>query len=151
MAAATVDSSRKDHPVGVQGLVPFSHAVAVAATSVDDVGDAVLLYLFPQNTFLKANDLDVTSTDMDTGGPTLVMDFGIGDSDGTIDTELIADSDIGQAGGSDAADASTGANYWVDVSEKYFIMSVDTAATTEAAGTITVRGTTAFGLIEASS
>ncbi len=150
MAATVVDSTRSDHPVGVQGLIPFSHQVAIATTSIDEAGDDVLLFKFPPNSFIKANDLDVEFDDLDTNGtPTLVVDIGVGDSDGVIDTVIINNSTGPQTGADDVADASTAGNYWVDCSDKYLIMTVVTAAATAAAGDVTVRGTYAVGLVEA--
>lgn len=142
MAASVVNSTTSDFPTYHHfGAVPIDKTVAVATTSIDEAGDDVLLFKFPENAFLPGSwlSVQVTASDMDTNGtPTLVMDFGIGDSDGVIDTVLINDSAIGQAGGLDFTDAT--AADWVDVGGKYFIMTVVTAAATAAAGTLALAG-----------
>lgn len=131
--ASSVSGNSFDHrPVLTADWVK----VSLAATQVDNTNDQVLCYLFPDRAYLwgGADGLRVKATDMDTGTPALTMNFGIGDSDGTIDTTLINASTIGQAGGVDEID--TGKDPWIDVGGKYLIMDVGTAAGTEAAGSL---------------
>ena len=70
-------------------------------------------------------------------------DIGIGDSDGVIDTALIANSTIGQSSsGTDYLDAFAAP---LDVSGKYLIFDVTTSATSAVAGTVEVGAKVLFG------
>lgn len=144
----TSDSASR-HPRSWPHLViPFRQTVTVATTDIDNSADRSLLFQFPTSAevgecFLDLASVTVVAADLDSGGtPALVMDFGIGDSDGTIDTELIANSTIGQDSGRDNVDpADIDSNgLFLDVTGKYFIMGCSTAAATAAAGTIQVDG-----------
>lgn len=123
-----------------QGLIPFVHTVTLATTDIDTTTDRSLLFAFPENAWLQLSSVSVICSDMDSGTD-LVLDFGIGDSDGTIDTELIANSTIGQAGGRDNVDSGDlDVQDWLSVSEKYFILGTSTVAATAVAGTVRVEG-----------
>jgi hypothetical protein len=141
MAAAVHDGTPKESQRHHVALNPFRNTVTVATTQIDEVGDDVLLYgPFPAGSYFLVPSLLVTASAIDSHGtPTAVVDFGIGDSDGVIDTVLINDSDIGQSGGTDYPDAATAFGL-VDVGGKYLICTVVTAPATAAAGTILATG-----------
>lgn len=142
MAATVVDATTSDFVTRQHfGAVPFDKTVTIATTSIDEAGDDVLLFQFPEGAMLPGFWLpvQVTPSDMDTHAtPTLVLDFGIADSDGVIDTVLINDSTGGQTGTIDYTDS--GVADWIDVGGKYFGMTVVTAAATAAAGTVGIAG-----------
>lgn len=134
-------------PQAVQGLVPFKTTVTIPTTSIDDIGDDVLICKFPEGVYLYTPSLLVQPSDMDTNGtPTLGLDFGFGDSDGVIDTVLINDSVAARTGVADEVDTGI-TDRFSDCGGKYFIMSVVTAAATAAAGTLEVEGLYAPGLV----
>jgi len=150
MAAGLFTFTISDHPASAlpaganQGLIPFWVTCTMDNTLwTDDIGDSYLLVgPFPDVAYMPNSPagLFVDVSDMDTGGPTLDIDFGIGASDGTLDYTLI---DSGGAGGAASALAATpiatqGA--WLDVGGLYIIGDVIAAATTYAAGTIQVGG-----------
>lgn len=119
------------------------HTVSIPTTSLDDVGDDTLCFLFPTPAYLDGQSLHVKASDLDTNATeTIDLDFGIGDVDGVIDTNLISDSDIGEDGTYDEADGASGGTLiekYIDVAGKYMIISVGTnAAATAQAGTVTL-------------
>lgn len=137
MPVVTSDFSKSfELAQGSQGLTPVVFTRAFATTEIDNTNDQVLLTpVFPANSRLWL--LGISSTDMDTNvSATLTLNIGVGDSDGTLDTTLISGSTVGQAGTSDQMDAT--ALPGLDVSGKYLIVDVGTAAATAAAGTLTV-------------
>ena len=115
------------------GVTPAMHTVNIATTSIDDIADAVALFQFPDEACYLSR-FGVNLSDMDTG-TALVVDFGISDGDGTIDTVLINDTAAGQTGANDESDAGVLA-VPIDVSGKYLEMVVVAAATTAVAGTV---------------
>lgn len=133
-------------PNQTPGVTPFKVTATIATTSLDDVGDDVLLFAFPANSYFLTSSLVFHPSDMDTG-TNLVFDVGIGDSDGVIDTVLINDNAGGQTGTVAFADEVTTGEGFVDCGGKYLICSVVTAAQTAAAGTIEVAGLYAGGLV----
>lgn len=133
------------------GVTPFLATVTVATTSLNSTDDDVLLFKFPDPAYLVLSSLWVKPSDMDTGTQ-LQCDYGIGDSDGVIDTVLIADSAAGQSGAADIVDAAlTTVAGLVDVGGKYLIQTVKTAAQTAAAGTVSVGGLFATNLVPITS
>ena len=141
-------------PLGID-WVHFS--VAIPTTAIDSTDEQVLLYKFPDDgdvwLFRGGNSLDTDDTlavlgadfsigVTDVAASALVWDLGIGDVDGVIDTSLISGSVVGVTAGQDYI---TTIAEPLDVSGKYLIFDVTTAAVTPAAGTITVRMKVAFG------
>lgn len=137
MANSTSTNANKDRNGRVFPSGLTIEEITEALTTGDlDLNDTKLLYEFPAEAWLPWFGLRIKSTDLDTGVAAVVLDFGIGDSDGVIDTTLISGSTIGQAGGVDDTDATVAP--WVDVSGKYLIVKVTTAPATAAAGTLTI-------------
>jgi hypothetical protein len=135
------------------GVTPFLATVTIATTSLNSTDDDVLLFKFPDPAYLVLSSLWVKPSDMDSDGtPALQVDYGIGDSDGVIDTVLIADSAAPQTGAADVVDAGlTTVSGLVDVGGKYLIQTVKTAASTAAAGTVSVGGLFATNLVPITS
>lgn len=143
MAAAVHDGTPKEFQNYHLGLNPFDNTVTVATTQINEIGDDVLLFgPFPSGSYFITDTLIVTASDIDSGGtPAVVLDFGVSDSDGVIDTVLIDDTSIGQTGGSDATDeAVKHVAGLLDVGGKYITCTVVTAPATAAAGTIRAKG-----------
>jgi len=129
--------------------------VNIPTTALDSGDEQILLYKFPDdgdvwlfrggsNTTtapVKGADFYAKISDVD-GATGLVWDLGLGDSDGVIDTALFTGATVGRAAGTDYI---TTADNPLDVSGKYLIMDVTTAATTAAAGTIEIGMKVAFG------
>jgi hypothetical protein len=133
------------------GVTPFLATVTIATTSLNSTDDDVLLFKFPDPAYLVLSSLWVKPSDMDTG-TNLQADYGIGDSDGVIDTVLIANSAAGQTGAADIVDAGlTTVSGLVDVGGKYLIQTIKTAAETAAAGTVSVGGLFATNLVPITS
>jgi hypothetical protein len=134
MAAAVVDASadRRDQaPFLHVGLTPVWKRVNIATTSTDDIGDAVLLFKFPETAYFKntAGSLYFLSGLHDSGTPSWEADLGFGDSDGTVDTVLV--STLDESGGAKdegenvlVADAGP----WIDVGGKYLILETTAAS-----------------------
>jgi hypothetical protein len=146
-----------------QGMDHINIRVNVPTTALDSGDEQILLYKFPDDGdcwlfrggspaggtsnattvvpgagadfFVKVSTID--------SGTSSVWDIGIGDSDGVIDTALIANSTIGQStSGTDYLDAFAAP---LDVSGKYLIFDVTTSATTAVAGTVEVGAKVLFG------
>ena len=137
--AATVISRLPDRYAEMPtGWNPVDHTVELPITSIDEAGDDTLCFLFPSEAYLDVQSLHIDCDDLDSHAtPTIVFDVGIGDSDGVIDTVLINDSAAGQTGAFDDADSAPGgtlAAKYLDVSNKYLILTIVTAAATDAAG-----------------
>jgi hypothetical protein len=131
MAAATVDASadRRDQaPFLHVGLTPVYKTVTIATTSTDDIGDAVLLFKFPEVAYFKnaAETLIYISGAHDSGTPTWDAELGFGDSDGTVDTVLVANLDEGDTATGSAV--VSGSDPWIDVGGKYLILETNTAS-----------------------
>jgi len=130
-------------PAGAdRNVIPVWAECDISATDVDATTDAILLVgPMPANSYFPntAGALWVKLTDMDTGGPSLDIDFGFGaGADGILDFTLINSAGGGGAAGNYASAVVAGQDPWIDVSGLYVIADVITAATTEAAGTIEV-------------
>ena len=134
--------------------------VNIPTAALDSADEQVLLYKFPDEgdvwMFRDGNTLDTDDTvcvgaaDFQVSVTTLdsstssVWDIGIGDVDGVIDTALISNSTIGQTtAGTDLLDAP---GLPVDVSGKYLIFDVTTAAKTAVAGSVTVKAKVCGGI-----
>lgn len=130
------------------GFTPFHVTVTVPTEALDSGDEQVLLYPFPESLeggevwlerlISNVDDLDSSAT------PALVYDVGVGDSDGVVDTSFVTGSTTGQAGGAevivDDGDVPT------DVSGKFLILDVTTAAATAAEGDFEVFGSFAVGV-----
>ena len=128
---------------GATRLVPFQNTVTLDTANIDNADDSWSLFAFPSNAILDLDSLVVGITDVDTNGtPTLDVDYGIGDGDGTIDTNLINSSTAGQSAAVERVDDSYLASNgrFLDVGGKYFEGNVAVAAATAASGTIRVSG-----------
>jgi hypothetical protein len=123
-------------PQKPQGLELLKLTVALGTTDIDDVDDIVALCQFPQGTRLLSGS--VVATDMDTHAtPTLAFDITLSASaTGTTPTVLINNSSIGTGGGQDAFDTLD--YFGKDVSNLYLCYECEAAASTGAAGTLTV-------------
>lgn len=146
MAVFESNLSRDPQEWQPKGDTPFHFTVTVPTEALDSSDEQVLLYQFATNPFGNESWLEnciLTVDDLD-GGVTLVFDVGIGDEDGVVDTVLVSGSTAGQAGGTvvviDYAD------FPVDVSGKFLILDVTTAAATPAAGDVEVFGGFAGGV-----
>lgn len=127
---------RHASPLAPRGIFPFVVSETVATTSIDDVNDEVRLVKFPDRCYLIA--LQVTATDMDTNAtPTLRFDVQVDDDSTEVD--LIANSTVGQGGGSDELDEDAG-HLLREVSNKYLQIKVDAVSATPASGTLTFKG-----------
>lgn len=149
MAAAIHTYTIQDHPASSlsagsnQGVIPFWVTCTIATTAIDDNDDKMLLLgPFPTVAYIPnaAPALFVSLSDMDTGGPTLDIDFGFGASDGVLDFTLINSAGGGGAAGAYESTPVAGQGAWIDVGGLYVIGHVIAAATTPAAGTIQVGG-----------
>jgi hypothetical protein len=121
--------------------------VKIPTTALDSNDEQVLLYKFPDDgdCFLVRGDVRDLRVNIDTidSGTSAVWDLGVGDSDGVIDTPLIANATAGQStAGTDSLDA---AGDLLDVSGKYLIFDVTTAASTAVSGDIAVDFKVLFG------
>lgn len=139
-----------------QGMDYLMFSVNVPTEALDSTDEQILLYKFPDdgdcwlfrggsNTTtapVKGADFFAHVTTLD-ATTTVVWDLGIGDVDGVIDTALFTGATIGQ--GATGTDWITVADVPLDVSGKYLIMDVTTAAGTAAAGTITIGAKVLFG------
>lgn len=143
------DDGYEEHPIQYQfGPVPFKHTATIATTHIDNADDGFLLFEFPEEAcWLDLDSLVILPSDLDTGAtPALDVDYGIGDSDGTLDTQLIDGSLAGQTGVADFVDNADGEGFdtartrFLSVAGKYLLGDVVTAAATAAAGTIEVSG-----------
>ncbi len=155
MTASVVTSgvaSAVNSPQLPTGFTPFWGEVEVATTSLDEACDDVLLFTFPAVAYLPTGvgTLRFRLDELDTNGDALVLDFGISDVDGVIDTVLINDTTVGQAGGVDDLDTLV-QDPFIDVGGKYLTMTVVTAAGTAAAGTVKFGGWYAAGVIKLTS
>jgi hypothetical protein len=131
-------------PCGVD-LLMFD--VEIPTTALDSNDEQVLLYKFPDDgdCFLlrgEVGDFIVDFDDMDSA-TSLVVTIGVGDSDGVVDTSLIAGSTAGQTGAVDLLDS--GGAIPLDVTGKYLIFDVTAAAGTEVSGGIQVYAKVVFG------
>jgi hypothetical protein len=138
-----------------QGVDYINIQVNIPTEALDSGDEQILLYKFPDDgdcwlfrggsntttTPIKGADQYFKLSDVDSGTG-LVWDAGIGDVDGVIDTALLTGSTVGQAAGTDWIDT---ADAPLDVSGKYLIFDVTTAASTGVAGTIEVGMKVAFG------
>jgi hypothetical protein len=159
MAATVVDATDGvDVPLIENGLTPFQVTVSVATTSLDEVGDCVLCFLFPAGAYLPTFPGAVKvyfATELDSNAsPTLDLNWGIGDSDGVLDTTFVTDSaeQNANAQAEDLFNVDHDLDGFLDVGGKYLIMRVGTAAAaTAAAGTVSVCGVYAAGLVPLTS
>lgn len=104
---------------------------AILSTDVGTINNTVGLFVAPAGFVIT--DIAAYSTDMDTGGPTLTLSLG----DSGSATRLLNASTIGQAGTSVLVLAAAGQNYKFLVDTE-IILTVTAAATTPAAGTLTI-------------
>lgn len=104
---------------------------AILSADVGTINNTVELFVAPAG-FVVTN-IAAYSTDMDTGGPTLTLSLG----DSGSAARFLSASTIGQAGTSVLVLASTGQNYQFLV-DTVIVLLVAAAATTPAAGTLTV-------------
>ena len=139
-----------------QGIDYLNFKVKIPTTALDSTDEQVLLYKFPEdgdvwlfrggsNTTtapVKGADFYVKLEALDVG-TSLVWDLGIGDVDGVIDTSLIANATAGQS--TAGTDWITAADVPLDVTGKYLILDVTTAAATAAAGFVEIGAKVAFG------
>jgi hypothetical protein len=155
-------------PVTGTHLLDFS--VEVPASAMQGTGaspntDQVLLYKFPDDhdvyvlyggLFQTATGTNKVATenlfrvDLDAidGGASLKWNMGYGDSDGVIDTNIIASSTVGQTAGKAFAKSAAALGGPDKVDGKYLIWSVNGSDTpaTATAGTIRVRALVSYGL-----
>lgn len=156
MAAAVVTSAIATSnaiPRLPHGMTPYWGKHTAATTSLDDAGDDILLFLFPGSPYTaylpnSPSGLVVQMADLDTGSAAIKSDYGLGDDDGVIDTVLINDTTIAQAGGADQLDANLDLSPWITATGLYLIHTIVTAAATAAAGDISFGGVYASGLLE---
>ena len=149
MAVFTSNNSSVAGPWQPKGLVPFRSVTTVPTTALDSGDEQVLLHQFPSNIYgneswlvhcvVNFDDLDTNATE------TLVIDIGIGDVDGVIDTALLVGSVAAQDALVDVV-LDPSADMPVDVAGRYLIMDVTTTAATPAAGDVTVFGLVAHGV-----
>lgn len=136
--AALAKRRRKNtgSPQKAQGLEELEVTVGLLTTDMDDVGDNVALFQFPDNCRLWGLSLEVD--DLDTHAtPTIKFDIALSAvAAGTSQTVLIDDSTAAQGGGVDGIDALTYLGY--DVSNKYLCFQCAAAGTTRVAGDITI-------------
>lgn len=129
-------------PAGAdRSVVPVWAELDIASTDVDATTDGILLVgPMPANSYFPntSGGLWVKLTDMDTGGPSLDIDFGFGGSDAVLDFTLINTGGGGGAAGNYASAVVSGQDPWIAVGGLYVVADVIAAATTEAAGTIEV-------------
>lgn len=123
----------------------FLKNVDILATDVDSNDDQVLLYPFGDEAG-RLHTLAINGAALDSGGTAaLSVDFGIGDSDGVIDTAI--------ATGQTAIVQGTGTAEFdffpIDVQNKFLIMDATVAAQTAAAGTIGIFGEVAGPAVSA--
>lgn len=126
-------------PRDFHGLDMARIKVNIPAAARDSNDEQILLYKFPDDgdVFLVRGDVGDLKVAIDTidAGTSAVWDLGVGDSDGVLDTTLIANATAGQStAGTDALDA---AGFPLDVSGKYLILDVTTAPKTAIATTAT--------------
>lgn len=150
MAIFTSRLSDEEQAQSNSGVIVDHVTVTVPTTALDSADEQVLVYQFANSPLggevwltqcvLVSDDLDTNAT------PTLVFDVGIGDSDGVLDTTLLSGSTAGQAGGT-VVPLDPSAEAPVDVSGKFLIVDVTTAAATAAAGDIEVFVTLANGVL----
>ena len=113
--------------------IPFKHTVTLATTDLDTATDTWDLFHFPSGASLDLDSLVVNFGDLDSNGsPNLVIDIGISDGDGTIDTVLIDNSTAGQNGGIDRVDDSaiSSNGKFLSVSDKYLSGDIVSVAAT---------------------
>lgn len=156
MAAATTysDYARRGNkkPRNAVGITYVDRTIQLATTELDDVGDIVALFLFPESCVLAdPGSWVITLTDVDSNGaPALAWDLKVSDlASSPTETTLISGSTTGQAAGSDYLDnvASPTAEVLLDLSNQYLIFEVTTAAATAAAGTLQFRIAYSSGVI----
>lgn len=152
MAAATVNRSKPSSPLPYSyklGKYPFVGSYTTVAGEFDEDGDAILLAPMPgpsdgaSSDWLRlVNDQGngfsfwIRVADLDSNGaPSLTFSVGFGDSDGVLDSTIITDSDVAQAGGVDFIDTGLSANSW-DIAGKYLIIRATANAATEQVGAI---------------
>lgn len=112
----------------------FLKNVDIVATDVDNANDAVLLYSFGDEPG-RLHSVAFNSTELD-DGTDLSVAIGVGGSDGVIDTAIAT----GQTAWVQAAGKAQFDFFPIDVQNKFLILDVETAAATEAAGTIGIFG-----------
>lgn len=132
-------------PLGVD-LLMFE--VEVPTTALDSADEQVLLLKFPDDgdCFLLrggTGDFVIGSDTLDSGA-LLTITYGVGDSDGVVDTALITGSTAARTGADDFLDSGS-VGTPVDVTGKYLIADVTAAASGAAAGGIRVYAKVAFG------
>jgi hypothetical protein len=140
MAASVVNATLNDiaFPNVHSGLTPVWKRVNIQTTSLDDIGDDVLLVKMPDVAYVRnvagAVTYDVGTLDSH-ATPLLAFSLGWGDVDGVIDKTLktgIDEDDLGESA------TIAGEKTWYDVGGLYLIMSVTAAAATAAAGDVEV-------------
>ena len=78
LAITAIETSPRDFTSKINGgiLFPIQDFMTVETTSIDEIGDIILLGKIPSNAIIR--DLTLYSTDMDTNGtPTLAADIGL--------------------------------------------------------------------------
>lgn len=115
-------------PGAARQVVCDTVSVAVTTAMIDNADDDCGLLWLPKGAVIVYARLDATDMDESTG---LVLDVGISGSEELI----IANSTIGQAGGSSVALAAAGFLYKC-AARTQVRLYVSTAAATEAAGTV---------------
>jgi hypothetical protein len=145
--------------------IPASAMQGTSGTDTTTATDAVLLYKFPDDSdayilygglFQTATGQDKVATenlfrvDLDAldAGASLKWNMGFGDSDGVIDTNIIASSTVGQTAGKAYAKTAAALGGPDKVDGKYLIWRPTDSGTpaTAAAGTVRVRALVAYGL-----
>lgn len=128
-------------------LHPWGDTFTVPTTAIDDVNDILRLSKMPAGSYIW--QLRVTATDMDTNAtPTLSGDFLVVDDSDVTKATLIANTTIGQAGGTAVLDnAAIGefvGGYWL-------AWKTDAVSATPAAGTFKVVALISLGILQPSS
>jgi hypothetical protein len=128
------------------GLVELSCQITLATANFDEVGDIIPLFKAPP--FFNPSQVLIVSTDLDSGGPTLVSSLVLTDSvDATFaaktDYNVLTGLTIGQAAGvydsaaqAYATQALLDLKYVPNDRVLWFAWKITTAPTTPAAGTM---------------
>ena len=134
---------RKNPNLMPAGVYMFdSGSQTVAATNTETAADELFSLVFPGDCFLIGLQVQVSDLDSN-GAPAIVFDVNAQTSAG-VNTTLINDTTIGQAGGYDELDANVGA-YLLDVSNQKLGFKIVTGAATAVAGTVRYKGLVYIG------
>lgn len=148
MAATVVDLTDDSDiiPYSSTGLICYKVTRTIPTTSTDENNDKVVIAgPFPAGAQVWGFECS-SATDMETGGPTLVVDISTGAADGTVSLDLINGSTAPRsASWNDALDAG---KLGSDIGGEYLLWHTTTAATTPAQANVEFRLLLAYGVYE---